>query len=522
MDIQELGRKLDRAIAVAAPQWAARRVRARGLMEAGEKARDVVRRFDAASVGRRTAGWNAGAGSMDSEMRPALHRLRYRARDLTSNDVWATSAIEALQTDLVGTGIRWRPKTDAEKPNASIEDRARRLFLPWFESKRCDIRNKQTGYGLQSIAAREMCEAGEFLVRRIWTGESPVPFRLQFLEPDHLDTLKDGWTFNDGHRIVQGVEYDRYSRVVAYWLFRDHPGDFATSLNFTSERVPAGDVLHVFEELRFGQTRGIPRATPCMLRMRSFSEYEDAEEVRKKVLACFVAFVHDLAPEEAAVGAGIGEAGNDPGDPANGVGAVRKFSPGTFQGLPTGKTITFGQPTGDDNYVDFAGITLRGISAAFGPTYERITGDLRGVNFSSGRMGALKYHAILDRLSWLTLIPQLCDGIFDWFLEAMTLMGELNPEQVGSVWTPPRRPLVDPTVEIPALAAGVRAGFQTRSEVVSSLGDDPREVERQFADENRRADELKLSFDSDGRRPLQQPFPPSEGSGKPAAKPTKP
>lgn len=512
MDLQELGRKLDRALAVAAPVWAARRSRARGLIGAYEKSGDLVRRFEAASVGRRAGSWVASSGSMDAEVRSALHRLRNRSRDLTSNNVWATSAVDALQTDLAGTGIMWKPRTLSGKPNTELEDRARRLFLPWFESSRCDLRGRRNGYALQSIGAREMVEAGEFIVRRVWTGESPVPFRLLFLEPDHLDTLKDGWTLENGSRIVQGVEYDRLGRVAAYWLFRDHPGDWSASLNLTSERVPASDVLHVFEELRFGQSRGIPRATPCMIRLRSFDEYEDAEEMRKKVLACFVAFVHDLAPEEAGVGAGLGEASGDNGDPANGQGVVRKFTPGTFQGLPAGKTITFGQPTGDDNYVDFANITLRGVSQAFGVTYERLTGDLRGVNYSSGRMGALKYHAMLDRLTWLTLVPQLCDGIFGWFLEAMALMNELPADAIGSQWTTPRRPLVDPTVEIPAMRHAVRAGFTSRGEVVRSMGYDPVEVEREFAEENRRADALELSFSSDGRRPEQAPFPPTEGT----------
>lgn len=510
MDLGRIGRSIDQGLAVLAPGWAAKRAQARGLLEARGRALELARRYDAAGVGRQNAGWYASNGSPDSELRPALFRLRARSRDLTANNVWAASAVDSLQTDIVGTGIVWKPK--AEQGAEQLEARARALFQPWFESTRCDLRGRQNGYALQSTAVREMIEAGEFLVRRVWTGESPVPFRLLFLEADHLDTGKDGYTLADGGRIMQGVEYGPTGRVRAYWLYREHPGELVSALNLTSDRVPAEDVLHVFEVLRFGQSRGIPRGTPCMLRLRAFDEYENAEEMRKKVLACFVGFVHDLSPDESPT-LGLGESVDEDGDPANGVAPIRKFTPGTFQGLPPGKSITFGQPTGDDNYPEFANVTLRGVAQGYGVTYERLTGDLRGTNFSSGRMGALKYHALLDRLTWHTVVPQLCDGVWRWFAEAMALVGEFGPDQVSAVWTAPRRPMVDPSVEVPAAVKAVRAGLTTRSAAVRSLGDDPEEVEAEFAAENKRADALELSFDSDGRRPEQAPVVPAQDAG---------
>lgn len=502
MDLRALGQSIDRGLAVLAPGWAASRAQARGMLEARTRALELARRYDAAGVGRQNAGWITSNLSPDSELRPALYRLRARSRDLTANNVWAASAVDSLQTDIVGTGILWKPR--AVNGSEQLEARARALFEAWFESTRCDLRGRLNGYALQSTAVREMIEAGEFLVRRVWTGESPVPFRLLFLEADHLDTGKDGYVLEDGGRIMQGVEYDRRGVVRAYWLYKEHPGELVSSLNLTSERVPAEDVLHVFEVLRFGQSRGIPRGTPCMLRLRAFDEYENAEEMRKKVLACFVGFVHDLSPDESPT-LGLGESVDEDGDPQNGEAPIRKFTPGTFQGLPAGKSISFGQPTGDDNYPDFANVTLRGVAQGYGVTYERLTGDLRGVNFSSGRMGALKYHALLDRLTWHTVVPQLCDGVWRWFTEWAAFAGEFRAEDVAATWTAPRRPMVDPSVEVPALVKAIRGGLTTRSAAVRSLGEDPHELEAEFAEENARADKLELSFDSDGRRPEQAP-----------------
>jgi len=516
LKIDELGRALDRGIGLVAPQWGAKRAHARGLMEARERAADIVRRYEGGSFGRQTANWVATSGSADTELRSGLTRLRNRSRDLTANNCWAGSAVNALQTDLVGTGILWKPRMLDGSKNQSLLDKAKRLFLPWFESTKCDLRGKQNGYAIQSTGAREIIEAGEIVIRRVWTGERPVPFRLQAIEADHIDTSRDGQTTAEGGRIIQGVEYNRVGRVVALWLFRDHPGDMWSS-NWISERVVAEDLLHPFEVLRYGQSRGIPRPTSAIIRCRSLDEYENAEEMRKKVAACFVGFVHDLTATEGPIAGGLGEP-QDPGDPANGTAPVRKFTPGTFQGLPAGKTIAFGKPESDNGYVDFVTTSLRGIAKSYEVTYERISGDLRNTNFSSARVGSIGSNASLDRTTWHTLVPQMCEGIWAWFIEAMVVTGDLPPDTIGATWTPPKRPMVDPTQEIPAALRAIRAGLKTRSETNREMGDDPEEKEVEFAEENARADKLKLSFDSDGRRPEQQPVVVSADAAKPAKK----
>ncbi len=43
----------------------------------------------------------------------------------------------------------------------------------------------------------------------------------------------------------------------------------------------------------------------------------------------------------------------------------------------------------------------------------------------------------------------------------------------------------------------VRNGFKSRSEVVSELGYDVEEIDQEIAEDQRRASELGLSFDSD-------------------------
>ncbi len=147
-----------------------------------------------------------------------------------------------------------------------------------------------------------MTESGECLIRirerRIEDG-LPVPLQLQLLEPDHLDTGKTG-EISGGGFVVQGVEFDALGRRRAYWLYPVHPGEVATfrKAQLASKRVPADGVLHLFDRLRPGQVRGVPWFAPVILKLRDLDEYDDAELVRKKIEACFAAFVTGSEDEE--------------------------------------------------------------------------------------------------------------------------------------------------------------------------------------------------------------------------------
>ena len=123
----------------------------------------------------------------------------------------------------------------------------------------------------------------------------PVPLQLQVLEADHLDSWKTGELARRrlhpaGHRVR------RLGRRRAYWLYPTHPGDGRGAL--VSHRVPADRVLHLFERLRPGQVRGVPWFAPVMLKLRDLDAYDEAELVRKKIEACFAAFVTGVQDEE--------------------------------------------------------------------------------------------------------------------------------------------------------------------------------------------------------------------------------
>ena len=110
---------LDRALGHLAPRWQLRRTRARvalGLLH---------RHYEAASVGRRTAGWSRRGGDANTATGVSLARLRDRARDLVRNNPYAESALETIADHTVGWGLRAATKGHAQ-------------WAQWSETPACD------------------------------------------------------------------------------------------------------------------------------------------------------------------------------------------------------------------------------------------------------------------------------------------------------------------------------------------------------------------------------------------------
>jgi capsid protein len=74
-----------------------------------------ARKYDGASVGRRTDGWIATSADANTELAAALTRLRGRARDLVRNNPYAARAVKAHTANTIGSGIVPRSRSQADE-----------------------------------------------------------------------------------------------------------------------------------------------------------------------------------------------------------------------------------------------------------------------------------------------------------------------------------------------------------------------------------------------------------------------
>lgn len=476
---------LDKIITWLSPQTGAKRLRARLVVQ------EAQRLYEGAKTGRRTDGWTTASTSANAEIGPSLTKMRDRGRDLVRNNPYGAKAIRVFQTNTVGCGILPKAQTGDEKLNADID-------AAWKEwCKACDADGLKTFYGIQRLAARAIFESGECLIRfrnRRPSDGMEIPLQLQMLEGDFLDATKTG--VNGPNIIIQGVEFDPIGARVAYWLFSQHPGDVVTrtsSLLLTSQRVPASEVIHLFNEDRIGQVRGVTSFAAVLMKMRDLDEYDDAELMRKKIEACFAAFVTQEAGED---GPTLGDKSTDSKTGKR----LESLEPGMINYLKPGESVDFGTPGGNDNYPAYMDAQLHAVAAGIGQTYEQVTGDLSNVNYSSYRAGQMEFRADIEQFRELMLIPRLCDAVWHRFVETAYLAGKIRKIDYGVKWTPPRFQSIDPSKDTKADITAIRAGLLSLPDAISANGYDPDEQLAEIAATNQKLDELGLILDCDPRK----------------------
>jgi len=156
---------------------------------------------------------------------------------------------------------------------------------------------------------------------------------------------------------------------------------------------------------------------------------------------------------------------------------------------------------------------LRAIAAGLGVTYEDMTGDFTELPFSAARMSRLRHWARVDDWRWQMLIPQFCDPVWAWAMQAAMIMG--LPEAPAAVWTAPPMPMIEPDKEGLAYQRNIRTGIMSLSEAIKERGYDPEDLLEEIAADWKLVDKLKLILDSDARRTTQQGGP-RESSAQPA------
>lgn len=438
---------IEKTIFRVSPAWALARERARVAI-------DLLRGYEAATNGRRGGMQGANGGSANAESIYALTQLRNKSRELVRNNTYAQRAIHVIATNTIGAGIRPSHSGTSNLQNKRINEQ----WKIWAETTDCDYNGQLNFYGLQEQVMKAVAQDGECLiVRRRTRDRNKISIQLQVLEADYLDVNRFQNTFGDGSFIMQGVEFDKNGKRSAYWLFDRHPGDPLLTSYPPSKRVRAEDVCHVYRVDRPGQVRGIPFGVSAFLRVRDLDEYQDAELMRRKIAACFAAFVTDTN--------GI----------SNSKGSVPdRIEPGSVTTLSPGQSISFAAPPSTEGYSEYVKTTLQSIAIGYGITYESLTSDLANTSFSSGRMGWLEMHR--NVVSWQEniMIAQFCQPVYQWFSDALELMGYRSANAV--TWTPPRREMIDPVKETEGMKQLIRSGMDSWQNQVRKLGRDPQDV----------------------------------------------
>lgn len=265
----------------------------------------------ASRILRSLSAWNPQAGSPTSDLNAREQKtLRARSRDAFRGHMVARAALTRCRTNIVGTGLMFRPAVDFA--TLGIDREAAELlneqigagFARWAEDPaECDLEATSDFYGLQALALLSSMASGDLFALtpyRLRNG-GVSGLKIQLIEADRVCNKDDG---ADTATLQDGIEI-RDGEPIGCWVRSTHPGDTSVSSQpswtfypYFGADTARRRVLHVWNDKeRPGQVRGAPYLAPILEPLRQIERYGSAELMAAVISAMLTVFIKHTSTE---------------------------------------------------------------------------------------------------------------------------------------------------------------------------------------------------------------------------------
>lgn len=455
------------------------------------KARYMLAKYDAAQTTTENAAhWSQATDwDADREASPEVRQiLRKRSRYESGNNPWLKGMITTKANGIVGTGPRLQVTTATAKLNDKIEAD----FVAWshvigLAAKLRTMRIAQT-------------RDGEAFAVLFYNPMLPTTIKvdLQIIEADCCrgDYRKIATGFE-----VDGIRYDQYGNPSAYY-FTAHPG--SGDISATGTWIPADNVIHLFEQERPGQHRGIPELTQALPVIALHRRYTLAMVKKMETSANISGVIQ------------TGELDSDDIDELDGAPLQAFTLPrDAFVPLPRGYRLQshmLVNPT--ESQTDFAQQVKLEVAWSLGLPRNVAFGDSSSYNYSSGRMDYQAYDKNLSiersALETVCLAAIMRHWLREWWPQVQ--YRRIDPLPLTWFWD--GRAHVDPVKEARAEAQRLTNGTTTLAIECARQGMDWEAVQDQRlaeeAREAKRRKELGLPPKASAATQPQRPEEPEE------------
>ncbi len=450
---------IDSIVAAVSPAAAYKR-------EIYRQAYDELRRnYDAGSYDGSNKNWRAVNSSAEQTDRYNRDNIRARSRDLERNSDIMNSVIGAFKRNVVGGGYRIQVKTDNPEMNKQIE----RAWKKWCKKQNCDVTGTQSLNQMIRMAVdRKKVDGGILFVKR-YTQEGFVPFKLQMIEVDELDT-ETIQAKKTGNKVAGGIEYSPFNKPVGYYI-RQY--DIDGYMRREPVYVEAKEVIFYFTKNRPSQLREISDMSPTIPRIRDVNEFMTAVSVKERIEACLSIFIKKAYPT---TGIGRGIINTDEKKVSY---EGKTISPGMIKEMNVGDEIQVVNPSGQGNdATNFTKLQQRLIGAGQGISYEATSRDMAESTYSSARQGLIE-----DDLTYKEdkeQLVEILDEIYETFVISAVLCGaitiprfwEEKDRYLEHEWIQEPKPWIDPKKESEANMTAVKTGQKTYKQIAAENGRD--------------------------------------------------
>lgn len=498
-------------------QWNEQRALERAVAGRDRRIWAQSKRFAGAAVDRLTASLAQWSGSISSSLDGSLIILRSRARALAVDNEFARRFLSLVASNVIGPygptlQVRARNQDGTlDKPaNAAVEEHWRR----W--GKNADIGGRMSLAHLLRVMIKAVARDGEALIKVVRNRRLPYGIALQLLEADRLGEEMNK-TLPDGARIRQGVELDSQNRAVAYWIKNQHPGENYGNGPVQWERVPAGDIFHIFVQERGEQVRGYTWLHAVLMRLSMLHGYEEAAVIAARIGASKMGFYtkNANAPQDLA----------QLSDGEDGAGEfLTDVSPGALSVLPEGYDFkNFDPDYPHANFESFVKACLRGVASGLDVATHNVSGDMTDVNYSSARIAEMSEREMWTVLQeWL--IDQFLTPLYQEWLNVALLTSSITFLESGKALPPERYSKfsevsrfqgrrwawVDPLKEATAARELIAGRLTSRTRIAASQGIEWEDLLDELAEEEKAIAAAGLPGENPAQKPLADPVKPVE------------
>jgi lambda family phage portal protein len=448
------------------------------------------RQYAAAKTTRLTGEWMPATQDVNSVIRTSATVIRSRLRQLVRDFPYFVKAKKNLVNYTVGAdGINFqsrvldssnlrkdgRPKINrviAQQIEDTVKWAMEEIDARWYPGSA-----EALVFGeFERLAKSEDVEAGEslFVKTFIKDPQRHLPFTLMAYESEWLTSLYADVA--PGMAVDQGKEFDpKTGRVVAYhFAVPSGYGTYSLTASTKPLRVPAEYVLHGFETLRPGQLRGVSPFVTAILLAHDLSDYMDATIDVAKMAARYLGIV------ESADIASFQRARTVEGQGADAGKKLENIDNAIFEYLRPGEKLTFApQNIPGDQVGPFSQLITRMLAIATDTTYELLSGDYTGLNFSNLK-GIRNDFAVMMRPHQSRHVNHFTRPTVNSIIDSAVLSGKLklpnywsNPRVYQrALYLPPGMESTDMLRDTKALLDQMKSGLRDPQEIAAARGKD--------------------------------------------------
>ena len=463
-----------------------RKMKKSGNIRLGSSNRSL---FAAADSDKNNSKWDKTPVPIGQVIDQKLSVLVARSRERISNDDYARGFVREVRKNVLGhKGITLQVRGKEPDGTLDVQGNAavEAAFKKWGRRENCTADGRLDWQRAKRVVINTVVGSGEIFVRIVeGVAAGPWGFAIQLFDPLRVPIGVNNDRLSNGNVIRHGIEMTPFGRPVAY-LIETKAGVVAGAFRHGGkefERVPAGEIIHIYDQEHPEQFRGIPWNHTTLTRLRNLAGFEEASLVNARAGASKT-MVLKADPEVFDAETNEDDEYEEP---------EIELETNSVIVLPPGyDPVNYSPDFPSASVAPFSKHMLRGAATGTGVAYNTFANDLEGVNFSSIRQGKLD-----ERDGWKDIqewfIESYCVAIYERWLAHSLLSGRVinsNGRPLPATrfdkfseaeWQARRWDWVDPLKEEKSITEAVSNMRKSPGESIRESGREPAEVWKNFA-----------------------------------------